>query len=267
MNTFSLKSIRLKADKSILVLVAMLLHFGVAWGQGKYPCPSFNLKKHQFGFGVSTALFDNADAFNVYLLPVRYTHRYYLSTIQSSFYALYLDYQYRFNDSWSLETRLKYKHRHTIQELKHPHGEGYLGIIGSINTTYHDLAVPVTMNYRWVTRVGSSVEIFAGAGVSTLGLSKNDDGQIYSFNDYPRTRVKKELRFDRSIDLYGILGFQFEIPYGVFTLKPFVSLSFSPVANGRYYITPLEGDLDRIKEWYSRQMHFSELECGIIMQF
>lgn len=261
MKTIFLKSIRQK-EGLLLLLAAFMLPFNDVRGQGY-----FNEKRHQFGFGVSTALFDDTDLFNLYRLPVENLNGYFLNTQESSFYALYLDYQFRFGAKWSLETRIKYKCRHTIQQLVFSHTDGTCGYIGSINTSYHDIAIPITMNYRWTAASGSGFELFFGAGVSTSGLSKDDDEQVYSFNDRHGATVEKELRFDRGYDVYGILGFQFVIPVGPCCLKPFVSLSYSPVANGRYFVTPIKGDLNRFKERHSRQMHLSELECGVMVQF
>jgi hypothetical protein len=64
-----------------------------------------------------------------------------------------------------------------------------------------------------------------------------------------------------------VVGFQFEIPYGAFTLKPFVSLSYSPVDNGRYSVTPVSPTTMIPRKVTSVSMHLCELECGLTMQF
>lgn len=212
-----------------LVLIMVILAMPASsFAQSRYPCPTFNLKKHQFGFGMTTTLLDNVGYSGL---------RFSLHTVQSSFFSVYFDYQYRFNDNLSIETKLKYKHRHTIQTLSLV-SDGHYGLVGSLNSVYRDIAVPVTANFRWVTRAGSSFELFAGAGLTTLGLSVVNPVTI-GFSDMEDTRADIGIEYDRSVDVYGVVGFQFDIPYGLFMLKPFVSLSYSPIDNGRYSVTPV----------------------------
>ena len=248
-------------------MLACVLAIGAASAQGRYKCPTFDLKKHQFGFGVSTTLLDNVGSFNQYLNDVGYNgNAFLLQTVQSSLFAVYFDYQYRFNDSWSIEARLKYKHRHTIQTFSFVDGGGTLGVCGSLNSVYRDIAIPVTANFRWVTRAGSSFELFAGAGLTTLGLSVESPATI-GFSDAEDTRVDIAIDYDRNVDVYGVLGFQFEIPYGAFTLKPYVSLSYSPLDNARYTVTPTVPTTLVTGKTTSVPMHLCEIECGITMQF
>ena len=252
--------------KKVIVMLACLLAISAASAQGKYRCPTFDLKKHQFGFGVSTTLLDNVRSFNQYLSNVGYFgYDFSLHTVQSSLFTIHFDYQYRFNDSWSIEAKLKYKHRHIIQTLSFV-TDGTYGIVGSLNSVYRDIAVPVTANFRWVTRAGSSFELFAGAGLTTLGLSVENPVTI-GFNDLQDTRADIGIEYDRSVDVYGVVGFQFEIPYGAFTLKPFVSLSYSPADNGRYSVTPVSPTTMIPRKVTSVAMHLCELECGLTMQF
>ncbi len=143
---------------------------------------------------------------------------------------------------------------------------GKLGMCGSLNSVYRDIAIPVTANFRWVTRAGSSFELFAGAGLTTLGLSLKNPVTI-GFSDMEDTRADIGIEYYRNVDAYGVLGFQFEIPYGLFTLKPFVSLSYSPIANGRFTVTPLKPTTLIPNKTASGQMHLCELECGLTMQF
>ena len=250
--------------KKVIVMLACLLAISAASAQGKYRCPTFDLKKHQFGFGVSTTLLDNVGSFNQYLSGY-FGYKVSLHTVQSSLFTVHFDYQYRFNDSWSIEAKLKYKHRHIIQTLSFV-TDGTYGIVGSLNSVYRDIAVPVTANFRWVTRAGSSFELFAGAGLTTLGLSVENPVTI-GFNDLQDTRADIGIEYDRSVDVYGVVGFQFEIPYGAFTLKPFVSLSYSPADNGRYSVTPVSPTTMIPRKVTSVAMHLCELECGLTMQF
>jgi hypothetical protein len=252
--------------KSLAVYAMVFLSIGAASAQGNYRCPTFDLKKHQFGFGVSTTLLDNVGSFNQYLSNGGYFgYKFSLHTVQSSLFTVHFDYQYRFNDSWSIEAKLKYKHRHIIQTLSFV-TDGTYGIVGSLNSVYRDIAVPVTANFRWVTRAGSSFELFAGAGLTTLGLSVENPVTI-GFNDLQDTRADIGIEYDRSVDVYGVVGFQFEIPYGAFTLKPFVSLSYSPADNGRYSVTPVSPTTMIPRKVTSVAMHLCELECGLTMQF
>ena len=250
--------------KKVIVMLACVLAIGAASAQGKYSCPTFDLKKHQFGFGMSTTLLDNVGSFNQYLSGY-FGYKVSLHTVQSSLFTIHFDYQYRFNDSWSIEAKLKYKHRHIIQTLSFV-TDGTYGIVGSLNSVYRDIAVPVTANFRWVTRAGSSFELFAGAGLTTLGLSVENPVTI-GFNDLQDTRADIGIEYDRSVDVYGVVGFQFEIPYGAFTLKPFVSLSYSPADNGRYSVTPVSPTTMIPRKVTSVAMHLCELECGLTMQF
>ena len=250
--------------KSLAVYAMVFLSIGAASAQGNQRCPTFDLKKHQFGFGVSTTLLDNVGSFNQYLSGY-FGYKVSLHTVQSSLFTIHFDYQYRFNDSWSIEAKLKYKHRHTIQTLSFV-TDGTYGIVGSLNSVYRDIAVPVTANFRWVTRAGSSFELFAGAGLTTLGLSVENPVTI-GFNDLQDTRADIGIEYDRSVDVYGVVGFQFEIPYGAFTLKPFVSLSYSPADNGRYSVTPVSPTTMIPRKVTSVAMHLCELECGLTMQF
>ncbi len=252
--------------KFLAVYAMVFLSIGAASAQGNYRCPTFDLKKHQFGFGVSTTLLDNVGSFNQYLSNGGYFgYKFSLHTVQSSLFTVHFDYQYRFNNSWSIEAKLKYKHRHIIQTLSFV-TDGTYGIVGSLNSVYRDIAVPVTANFRWVTRAGSSFELFAGAGLTTLGLSVENPVTI-GFNDLQDTRADIGIEYDRSIDVYGVVGLQFEIPYGAFTLKPFVSLSYSPADNGRYSVTPVSPTTMIPRKVTSVAMHLCELECGLTMQF
>ena len=147
--------------RALLLAVMCLCGLSLNAGnhKGGYPCPTFDLKKHQLGFGISTALCDNVKAVNQYLKSVEYNNLFSFHTVQSSFVGLYFDYQYRFNDSWSIDARLKYKHRHTLSHLTYSTGDGF-GRDGAINFDYHDFAIPVTANFRWVNRAGASLELF-----------------------------------------------------------------------------------------------------------
>ncbi len=253
------KTIRSLATVALLALPSGLL------AQSRYPCPTFNLQKHQFGFGFSTTLLDNVRTFNQYLNAVEYGDVFALNTVQSSLFAVYFDYQYRFNDSWSIEARLKYKHRHTIQNMSFAL-DGCHGTLGSLNAVYRDLAIPVTANFRWVTRAGSSFELFAGAGLSTLGLSVESPGTV-GFSDMQDTRADIGIEYQRGVDVYGVLGFQFEIPYGTFALKPFVAFSYSPADNARYTVTPVGTGGVIPGTTGSAAMHLCELEVGLVLQF
>lgn len=241
-----------------------------SWGQRryKYNCPSFDLRKHQIGFGFGSTLLDNVGSFNQYLNSAGGYNgsRFILQTIQSSLFTLQFDYQYRFSDSWSVETGLKYKHRHTLQTVSFVDDANYLGLCGSLNSVYHDIAIPVTANYRWVTQAGSSIEVFAGAGLTTIGLSVLTPPTI-GFSDMEDTRAQIGIEYDRSLDVYGILGFQFEFPYYLCILKPFVSLSFSSIDNARYYVEPLVPTTMIPARQNSANMHLCELECGLRIQF
>lgn len=248
----------------VALIVAMSMSMGVS-AQENYSSPTAGLEKHQFGFGVGTTLLDNVGSFNQFLNTVEEYGSFDLYTVQSSFFTMYFDYQYRFNDSWSIEARLVYKHRHIIQHMTFV-SDGCYGLIGSLNSVYRDIAIPVTANFRWVTRSGSSFELFAGAGLTTLGLSVKSPATL-GFNDMENTRFDIGIEYDRSIDVYGVLGFQFEIPYGAFALKPFVSLSYSPMNNSRYTVTPLHPTTAIPGQKTSASMHLCELQCGITMQF
>ncbi|MBP9991468.1 MAG: outer membrane beta-barrel protein [Prevotellaceae bacterium] len=248
----------------ISIVVAMSMSMGVS-AQENYSSPTAGLEKHQFGFGVGTTLLDNVGSFNQFLNTVGYSGSFNLHTVQSSLFTVHFDYQYRFNDSWSIEARLVYKHRHIIQHMTFV-SDGCYGLIGSLNSVYRDIAIPVTANFRWVTRSGSSFELFAGAGLTTLGLSVKSPATL-GFNDMENTRFDIGIEYDRSIDVYGVVGFQFEIPYGAFALKPFVSLSYSPMNNSRYTVTPLQATSAIPGTKTSTPMHLCELQCGITVQF
>ncbi len=249
----------------LLVFWAVLFLPIPASGQGKYRCPTFDLKRHQFGFGASTTLFDDVEGINQYLKTVVCLNEFSLHTVQSSFFSFFFDYQYRFNDSWSIEARLKYKRR-SIQQYLTFAADGGFGMIGHNNTVCRDIAVPVTLNFRRLTRAGSSLELFGGMGLTTAGMS-GGDARPFDFIDSRNTRGEIDIVYKRSIDLYGILGFQFEIPYGIFTLKPFVSFSYSPVGNARYTVTPMPPNSVITKKTVSPAIQLCEFECGLIMQF
>lgn len=75
--------------KKVIVMLAAVLAIGAASAQGNYRCPTFDLKKHQFGFGVSTTLLDNVGSFNQYLSNVGYFgYKFSLHTVQSSLFIL-----------------------------------------------------------------------------------------------------------------------------------------------------------------------------------
>lgn len=261
--------------KQILKKILLLLTFAVMGfpcyagkGLGSYPCPTFNLKRHQFGVGLSSALCDNMLGVNQYLVQGwEYwgAGGFHINTHHSSFFSLFFNYQYRINDTWSVETRLKYKRRYTEMAMSYT-ANGSEGTIGSIIFSFHDLAIPITCNYRWVTRAGSSIEPFAGVGLTTLGLA-GEQSYVFHYNDMENTHGELGIEYDRRIDVFGIVGIQFEIPYGAFVLKPFVSYSFSPIGHARGTVTPA-GETSIIPGTItSTSMHLSELEVGIALQF
>lgn len=229
---------------------------------------SLEAKRHQLGVGISTTLLDDVTGFNNFLKPVEYRQVFNLHTVQSSFISVFIDYQYRFDDNWSIEVRLKYKHRHILQHLYFiPDGDPtYAGLLGHISSTYNDIAIPVTANYRWMSRSGASFELFAGAGLTTLGLVVSD-AYMFGFNDTKDTEGEIGIEYDRPIDVYGLLGFQFGIPFGSVELKPFASISYSPIDNARYFVSPLKENAAIPSVMHSAPMHLCELECGIAMQF
>ncbi len=253
----------------ILLTVALLATIGMndAMAGGRYPCPTFNLKRHQFGFGVSSALCDGMSDVNQYLVDgwqlVASDGGINIRTYHTAYYGLYFDYQYRFNDSWSLEARLKYKHRNTEMDMT---VQGTM-TIGSINFSYADFALPVTCNFRWVTRSGSSIELFAGLGLTTLGFGGNYETLMSIDNGVEVANTYLSLCYDRAIDGFAIAGIQFEIPYELFTLKPFVSYSFSPFRNAEYTIEPQNTNSILSQTVSSWPLHVSDLEVGISMQF
>lgn len=255
----------MKSKVHFALAIALLFLPSGLFAQSRYPCPTFNLQKHQFGFGFSTTLLDNVGSFNQYLNDVEYSDVFSLNTVQSSLFSVYFDYQYRFNDNWSIEVRPKYKRRHTIQKLSFVL-DGCHGVVGSLNAVYRDLAIPVTANFRWVTRAGSSFELFAGAGLTTLGLSVESPRTI-GFSDMQDTRADIGIEYKRGVEAYGVLGFQFEIPYGAFALKPFVAFSYSPADNARYTVTPVGTSGAIPRTMGSTAMHLCELEVGLVLQF
>ena len=188
-----------------------------------------------------------------------------ISTYHSTYFTLFFDYQYRFNDSWSIESRLKYKRRYTESAMS-IRAQDVNARLASIIFTYHDIAVPVTCNYRWVTRAGASIELFAGVGVTTLGLAGMQSFEFH-YNDIYNTHGILKIEYDRGLDVFGILGIQFDIPFGSFCLKPYVSYSYSPIRYARFVATPAEATPNFSKEIISAPLHLSELEIGLIMHF
>lgn len=264
MNTYKLKRLL------IIVSIVMLgLSDGVSARKNRYPCPTFNLKRHEFGLGVSTTLLDSKGLVNSFRrevsglesLPGYCTLRLH----ETGFFSLFFDYQYRFNDNWSLEARLKYKYRNSEMHLEYITDELVGLTTDGIYLTFSDLSLPVTCNYRWVTRTGSSIEFVGGMGVCFLGLGGTHNLPFY-YNDIEDTHGETGLYYERSVDFFGLVGIQFEIPYGLFTLKPFVSYSYSPIQHSLFKIRYLDDNNNLIKEYNSAQINTSELEVGIIFQ-
>lgn len=108
--------------------------------------------------------------------------------------------------------------------------------------------------------------MFAGAGLTTLGLLDKTPATV-GFSDMEDTRTDIGVEYDRSVDIYGLAGFQFEIPYESFTIKPFISFSYSPASNGHYSVTPTSPTTRIPRKMNSFPMHMCELECGFKMQF
>ena len=266
MNTYKLKQLL------IIVSIVMLgMSDGVSARKNRYPCPTFNLKRHEFGLGVSTTFLDSKPSINSYK-PVffgsvgipGYSN---LSTDVSTYFSVFFDYQYRFNDNWSLEARLKYKHRKNTMLFDYvtdDPNEPNMNTHG-VYLSFSDVSLPVTCNYRWVTRTGSSIEIVGGMGINLLGLGGSHN-QEFSYNDFENTHGEVGLYYERSVDFFGIIGLQFEIPYGLFTLKPFVSYSYSPMTNSAFKIIYKDSSNEVIKEYSSPKLHTSDLEFGIIFQ-
>ena len=116
-------------------------------------------KRHQLGFGISTALLDNNETFNQHLRWTGYGNNAFgLYNEQGSFFTFYFDYQYRFNDRWSIEARLKYKQRNTMLTLSYVVDDTY-NLAGRLHSVHHDIAVPITANFRWVTSAGAGFEL------------------------------------------------------------------------------------------------------------
>lgn len=89
-----------------------------------------------------------------------------------------------------------------------------------------------------MTRSGSSIELFEGLGLTTLGLGGNYETPMPIDNGMEVANTYMSLYYDRPIDGFAIAGILLEIPYEIFTLKPFVSYSFSPFSNAAYTIEP-----------------------------
>ena len=267
MNTYKLKQLL------IIVSIVMLgLSDGVSARKNRYPCPTFNLKRHEFGIGVSTTFFDSNRKFNSHKLNdyvgmqgiSEYCN---LSTNESSFFSLFFDYQYRFNDNWSLEARLKYKHRKTelrfnfIEEV----GVGANMCTHGAYLNFRDIVVPITCNYRWVTRTGSSIEFIAGGGFGTLGIG-GVHNLSFGYNDVENTCGEYGLYYNKFFDVFGTIGIQFEIPYGLFTLKPFITYTYSAYPNSEFKILYKDINNKVTKEYSSEPLRTKDLEFGIILQ-
>lgn len=242
---------------------------GVSARKNRYPCPTFNLKRHEFGLGVSTSFLDSKGLVNSYRrdvngmqsLPGYCT----LRLDETFFFSMFFDYQYRFNDNWSLEARLKYKYRRNDMRLEYITNEMEGMTIDGFYLTFRDISLPVTCNYRWVARTGSSIEFVGGMGVSFLGLGGMHNLPFY-YNDIEDTHGETGLYYERFVDLFGLVGLQFEIPYGLFTLKPFITYSYSPTQHSLFKIRYLDDNNNLIKEYNSPKINTSELEVGIIFQ-
>ena len=63
MNTYKLKRLLI-----IVSIVILGLSDTVSARKNRYPCPTFNLKRHEFGIGVSTTFFDSNRKFNSHKL-------------------------------------------------------------------------------------------------------------------------------------------------------------------------------------------------------
>ena len=231
-----------------------------------------NVKEHNFGIGVSTTLFDNLQDVNQYnrhhILGSMSIPYYNMEIEGSSFVSLFFDYQYRFDNNWSVETRLKLKRRNVEARLDFMTEEnlGCMASMGSIMLDMYDIALPVTCNYRWISNNSSAIEVFAGVGISSVNLFGNNTSKFF-YSDIEDTKGQLGIFVENPLDIYGLVGMQLEIPYGEITLKPFISYSYSPAKHSTYKIVS-EGSYSTIRnEVSSYQMNTCDLEVGIILQF
>lgn len=230
-----------------------------------------SVKEHQFGFGISTALCDNMRGVNQYMyrgvdLDYEGVPKLTPSMYHSSFVAFYLDYQYAINNHLSLETRLKCKYRYAEMSVRYSKAGDIEGMDGSIGLSHIDLALPVTFNYRWETRQGSAVELFAGMGITTVGLAGRHTHDLH-IDDMENYEGEIGLYRDRSVSTFGLAGIQIEVPFGVAVLKPFVSYSFGFGKCAHYGYSIASSVANASLKVDGMGIKTSELEAGLIVAF
>lgn len=241
-------------------------------------------RRHQFGVSVSTALYDGLRTHNPYLYPVEqcgvWKTSYSLHTVNSSYGSISLNYQFRFNDAWSIETKLKYRQRAVQFQLWFPDRDldGSFSPIYGFSTSgyikYGDLSLPITVDYRWISSMKTGIELFGGMGLSTAGLVQIPKKWYLGTADFRYNLLAVEIEYSRNFFVYGIVGAQFDIPFGRLSLKPFITYSFYPNNICRYTLTPRYSWLSQPDDnpyfdqgGASAYMKMHELECGLTIQF
>lgn len=240
-----------KYQKQLLLLVgvvSLLLPNLVRGGNNQGSVGLLNQRRHQFGVSISTTLYDGLQSYNPYLYPVGQVgtpaHTYILHPVNSSYGSISLNYRFRFNDAWSIETKLKYRQRTVQFQLIFPARDMDARLtMYSFSTSgyykYGDLSLPITLDYRWISSMNTGIELFGGIGLSTAGLiCPSKDLRLGGTGDFHYELLALEMEYSRNFFVHGIVGAQFDIPFGKLSLKPFITYSFYPNNICRYRLTP-----------------------------
>ncbi len=143
------------------------------------------IKKHNFGIGVSTDIFSSSNAMNNFNPPQEFIEAiiydakvFGIPVTNNSSFGAFFEYQYRFDKSFSFSARLGYDYRSVDFRLAaaayEMNGELFLGHNRhnkeTSNNVFHNLNIPIFVSYTlpinehisWTSSVGVgvSIEIF-----------------------------------------------------------------------------------------------------------
>lgn len=206
--------------KGILVFACSVMSFICVYAQEGSPA----FKKHNFGVGLKTDLFSSGKMNNFnpnydFVLIKLETNKSICSIDQtySSYFGAFFEYQYRFNESFSLSARLGYNYRKVEYVLNTCSFTGANSIIIQQGKNYtkgysvfNNLEIPVFATYGIDVNENMKWNFSAGAGVSFMIFGR-DENAAASYNplsiadDIPSTQGAVVLTQDEFIP-FAMIG-------------------------------------------------------------
>ncbi len=218
---------------SLLITMILMLAFSSVYAGDLNTSTN---KKHRFGFGVATTVFDNAKGMNNFgeNNPKRFgvlggSVYEDLELSSSSFYSLYFEYQYHLLDYGYLSTRLKLNDRslryyYTIDAKSDGYAQRVLMPVRLTDLEVPimaNLKLPITQNLNWILSLGAGVSF----NIFDNGANKNSP-IVINFQPIRTTSIHFEL--ERKVNYFINFGTGFDFTVKKHKLQSFISYTIYP---------------------------------------